>query len=124
METGSAFGNRHGSDQMDHSSVVAELGPLTSHIVKPWLWTGCMTKPSHGRRQTTNWSDDSVALYKRGSLLIRCPATHACMCDRGLDREMIWRAPHTGLPERGDPVLPVGQGAVQATAQADRRDGG
>jgi len=79
---------------MDHTSVVAELGPLRSHIVKPWLWTGSMTKLSPGRRQTTNWSDDNVALRKRGSLLIHCPALHACMCDRGLNREMIWRAPH------------------------------
>lgn len=34
---------------------------------------------------------------------------------------MAW-AP-TGLLERGDPVLPVDQGSVQAAPPADRRDG-
>ena len=99
--------------------------------MKPWLWTGCITKLSPGHQQTTNWSDDSVALRKRGSLVIRCPALHACMCERGAGQgDDLARAAcgargvPTGLPERGDPVLPVGQGAVQATAPADRRDGG
>ena|GEM_PF-1132648 len=98
--------------------------------MKPWLWTGCMTKLSPGRQQTTNWSDDNVALRKRGSLLIRCPASHAFMCERGAEQgDDLARAAcrargATGLPERGDPVLPVGQGAVKASAPSDRRDGG
>ncbi len=41
-----------------------------------------MTKPSAARYRTTNWPSYNGALRKCGSLLIRCPATHACRCER------------------------------------------
>ena len=63
-----------------------------------------MSKPSPARYSTTNWPSYTAALRKRGSLLIRCPATHAFMRERvvgqGDDLEMIWLAPHVGSPGR------------------------
>ncbi|EIE51209.1 integrase catalytic subunit, partial [Citreicella sp. 357] len=34
-------------------------------------------------QEMTDRSSDNAALRKRGSLLIHCPAAHACMCERG-----------------------------------------
>jgi len=47
-----------------------------------------MTKPSPARYRTTNWSDYTAALRKRGSLLI------------WLDKDMTWLAPHDGSRDR------------------------
>ena len=47
-----------------------------------------MSKPSPARYRTTNWSSYSVALRKRGSLLI------------WLDKDMTWLAPPDGSPGR------------------------
>ena len=47
-----------------------------------------MTKPPPARYRTTNWSDYTASLKKRGSLLI------------WLDKEMTWLAPHDGSPGR------------------------
>ena len=41
-----------------------------------------MSKPSPARYRTTNRSGYTASLKKRGSLLIGCPATHACMRER------------------------------------------
>jgi hypothetical protein len=45
-----------------------------------------MNKPSPARYRTTNWSNYTAALRKRGSLLI------------WLDKDMTWLAPHDGSP--------------------------
>lgn len=47
-----------------------------------------MSKPSPARYRTTNWSDYTASLKKRGSLLI------------WLDKEMAWLAPPDGSPGR------------------------
>ncbi len=47
-----------------------------------------MSKPAPTCYRTTNWSDYSAALRKRGSLLI------------WLDKEMAWHAPHGWRPGR------------------------
>lgn len=47
-----------------------------------------MTKPSPARYRTTNWSNYTAALRKRGSLLI------------WLDKDMAWLAPPDGSPGR------------------------
>ena len=47
-----------------------------------------MSKSSPARYRTTNWSSDTAALCKRGSLLI------------WLDKEMTWLALHDGSPGR------------------------
>ena len=47
-----------------------------------------MAKPSSTRYRTTNWSNYSASLRKRGSLLI------------WPDKEMTWLAPHDGSPGR------------------------
>ena len=47
-----------------------------------------MSKPTRARYRTTNWSSDTSALRKRGSLLI------------WRDKKMTWRAPHDGSPGR------------------------
>ena len=47
-----------------------------------------MTQVPPARYRTTNWSDDTASLKKRGSLLI------------WLDKEMAWLAPHDSSPGR------------------------
>jgi hypothetical protein len=47
-----------------------------------------MSKPPPARYRTTNWSNYTASLRKRGSLLI------------WLDKEMTWLAPHDGSPGR------------------------
>ena len=47
-----------------------------------------MSKPSPARYRTTNWSNYTASLRKRGSLLI------------WLDKDMTWTAPHVGSPGR------------------------
>jgi hypothetical protein len=47
-----------------------------------------MSKPTHARYRTTNWSSYTAALRKRGSLLI------------WLDKEMAWLAPPETKPGR------------------------
>ncbi|PZX38027.1 DDE family transposase [Roseinatronobacter thiooxidans] len=47
-----------------------------------------MSKPSPARYRTTNWSNYTASLRKRGSLLIL------------LDKDMTWLAPPDGSPGR------------------------
>ena len=72
----------------DLPGVVAQLWPWRIHNVNPCGQTGLMSKPSPARYRTTNWSSYSVALRKRGSLLI------------WLDKDMTWLAPPDGSPGR------------------------
>ena len=55
-----------------------------------------MSQPDAPRYRTTNWKSYNDALRRRGSLLIRCPAVAACSDERGLDKDMEWRAPKAG----------------------------
>jgi hypothetical protein len=91
-----------------------------------------MSKPDPTRYRTTNWSDYNAALRKRGSRLI------------WVDKDMTWLAPREGRPARPPVFLNAAiqfclsiarqgiaqqcperdQGAVQAAAPANDRDGG
>ncbi len=77
-----------------------------------------MNKPSPARYRTTNWSNYTAALRKRGTLLI------------WLDKDMTWLAPHDGSPGRpavfSDVAIQLSddQGPVQAALAANDRHGG
>src|SRR6056297_221142 len=77
-----------------------------------------MSKPSPARYRTTNWSSYNAALRKRGSMLI--------WVDQGdglVGAAKRSPRPSSRLLRCRDPILPLGQGAVQAALAADRRQG-
>ena len=60
-----------------------------------------MTTPSPARNRTMNWSSDSQALCKLGSLLIHWPVDDCLQSPKAwLNKGMTWLAPHVGRPGR------------------------
>ena len=64
-----------------------------------------MSKFPAARYRTTNWKSYNDALKRRGSLLIRCPATHAFMRERVAGQGHDVARPESGPPRSPTSVL-------------------